>query len=159
MEEDLRSVRSEYDYGSKKKFVDVLGNISATQQLKKLRAQHEIQNASNPGGLGSVKSSQFSKASYKSHISKVSGRSLAMAGRVKKTDAARDEKNSSPIPEEDPNDDEELEARPEDFVNCNTCMKKLSEDEKIINARFVNEAMAASRDISVFPICISCNFE
>ena len=27
-EEDLRSIRSEYDYGSKKKFVDVLGNIS-----------------------------------------------------------------------------------------------------------------------------------
>ena len=25
--EDLRSLRSEYDYGSKKKFVDVLGNI------------------------------------------------------------------------------------------------------------------------------------
>ena len=28
MEEDLRSLRSEYDYGSKKKFVDVLGNVS-----------------------------------------------------------------------------------------------------------------------------------
>ena len=28
VEEDLRSIRSEYDYGSKKKFVDVLGNIS-----------------------------------------------------------------------------------------------------------------------------------
>ena len=27
-EDDLRSVRSEYDYGSKKKFVDVLGNVS-----------------------------------------------------------------------------------------------------------------------------------
>lgn len=25
--EDLRSVKSEYDYGSKKKFVDVLGNV------------------------------------------------------------------------------------------------------------------------------------
>jgi|TARA_B110000305_G_C19357434_1_gene597630 hypothetical protein len=25
--EDLRSLRSEYDYGAKKKFVDVLGNI------------------------------------------------------------------------------------------------------------------------------------
>ena len=28
LEEDLRSLRSEYDYGSKRKFVDVLGNVS-----------------------------------------------------------------------------------------------------------------------------------
>ena len=29
---DLRSIKSEYDYGSKKKFVDVLGNIKKTNQ-------------------------------------------------------------------------------------------------------------------------------
>ena len=28
VEEDLRSLKSEYDYGSKKKFLDVLGNVS-----------------------------------------------------------------------------------------------------------------------------------
>lgn len=55
--------------------------------------------------------------------------------------------------------DEDLEAKPEDFISCINCLNGLSSDEKIINARFVNEAMAASRDISVFPICISCNFE
>ena len=27
MNQDMRSVKSEYDYGSKKKFVDVLGNV------------------------------------------------------------------------------------------------------------------------------------
>ena len=32
-EEDLRSLRSEYDYGSKKKFVDVLGNVSQATKL------------------------------------------------------------------------------------------------------------------------------
>ena len=71
------------------------------------------------------------------------------------------EAHPTPIEEEGPGDDdeEELEARPEDFVNCNNCLRALTEDEKIINARFVNEAMAASRDISVFPICIACNFE
>ena len=67
----------------------------------------------------------------------------------------------TPIEEEGPGDEdeEENEARPEDFVNCNNCLRALTEDEKIINARFVNEAMAASRDISIFPICIACNFE
>lgn len=55
--------------------------------------------------------------------------------------------------------DDELEAQPEDFINCNTCLRPLTDDEKIINARFVNEAIAAHRDISVFPICIACNFE
>lgn len=29
---DLRSIKSEYDYGSKKKFVDVLGNIKKNNQ-------------------------------------------------------------------------------------------------------------------------------
>ena len=40
-EEDLRSMRSEYDYGSKKKFLDVLGNVSAATKLKRMREQHE----------------------------------------------------------------------------------------------------------------------
>lgn len=99
--------------------------------------------------------------SYKSYNSKISGmsrKSKASLGAkaVKAQTAAAD-----PIPEEDMDRefDEELEAKPEHFVSCNTCLRKLSEDEKIINARFVNEAMAASKDISVFPICIACNFE
>ena len=48
---------------------------------------------------------------------------------------------AGPIDEEVESD--ELEARPEDFLACNVCQKALSQDEKIINARFVNEAMAA----------------
>ena len=64
------------------------------------------------------------------------------------------------IPEVEGDYENEIEAKPEDFLNCNNnCGKELSEDEKIINARFVNEALAASRDISVFPVCIECNFE
>ena len=30
--DDLRSVRSEYDYGSKKKFVDILGNFKTNNK-------------------------------------------------------------------------------------------------------------------------------
>lgn len=33
------------------------------------------------------------------------------------------------------------EAVPEDFKLCLTCKKALNEDERIINARFVNEAL------------------
>lgn len=153
VEEDLRSLRSEYDYGSKKKFVDVLGNVSATAKLNRLRAQHEIVNAG-----GNNESGLYSYKSYNSKISKMSRKSKASIGAkvVKAQTAVAD-----PIPEEDIDGafDEELEAKPEDFVSCNSCLRKLTEDEKIINARFVNEAMAASKDISVFPICIACNFE
>ena len=68
MEEDLRSLRSEYDYGSKKKFVDVLGNVSQTAKLNRLRAEHEMNKA---GGLGSQKGSTKSGLmSYKSTLSK-----------------------------------------------------------------------------------------
>ena len=65
VEEDLRSLRSEFDYGSKKKFVDVLGNVSAQTKLNRLRAQHEIENA---GGMGanSMKGSQRTGASLRS---------------------------------------------------------------------------------------------
>ena len=169
MEEDLRSLRSEYDYGSKKKFIDVLGNVSTQAKLNRLRAEHEINKA---GGAMSLKGSQKtnSKASYKSQLSKLSQRSklskrsqMALGvGGQRATGMAEAAANAIP---EDANgeaafdDDEELEAKPEDFVCCRVCMRELSEDEKIINARFVNEAMAASRDISVFPICIACNFE
>ena len=52
-----------------------------------------------------------------------------------------------------------MEAKPEDFLACNVCQAALSTDEKIINARFVNEAMAAGSDITIFPVCIKCNFD
>ena len=51
------------------------------------------------------------------------------------------------------------EAVPEDFKLCLTCKKMLNEDERIINARFVNEALERGKDITVFPVCIKCNFE
>ena len=51
------------------------------------------------------------------------------------------------------------EAVPEDFKLCITCKKALNEDERIINARFVNEALEQGKDITVFPVCIKCNFE
>lgn len=92
--------------------------------------------------------------SYKSMLSKQS-----KASRISKTSrinvGEQDIENS--IAEE--GNDEDLECTPEDFVNCRSCTKPLSDDEKIINARFVNEAIAAHRDISLFPICIACNFE
>ena len=65
----------------------------------------------------------------------------------------------NPIPEDAGEEDNEYEARPEDFVNCIHTLRPLTEDEKIINARLVNEAMAASRDISMFPMSIPCIFE
>ena len=58
-------MRSEYDYGSKKKFVDVLGNVSNNAKLNRLRAAHEVENA---GGNPSAKGSQRTGAtSYKSY--------------------------------------------------------------------------------------------
>ena len=158
VEEDLRSLRSEYDYGSKKKFVDVLGNVSQQTKLNRLRAQHEMEMA---GGVGqaSAKGSANSGASYQtlqtgklSQQSKMSRISMAIKNRTSGMAAA----NSIP---EEADYENEVEAKPEDFVACNSCVNQLTEDEKIINARFVNEALAASRDISVFPVCIACNFE
>ena len=50
---------------------------------------------------------------------------------------------------------EEFEVTPEDFDKCQSTQYELTEDEKIINARFANEALAEGRDISVFPVSIA----
>ena len=66
-------MKSEYDYGSKKKFVDVLGNVSISAKLQRLRAQHEIDKASSrrgvAAGAGSImkESSNSRVASYKTY--------------------------------------------------------------------------------------------
>jgi hypothetical protein len=67
--EDLRSLRSEYDYGAKKKFVDVLGNIKkhGGDTLKGLENLKD-----HPGARtmeGSVRS-QKSKMSTNSNLRK-----------------------------------------------------------------------------------------
>ena len=64
VEEDLRSLRSEFDYGSKKKFVDVLGNVTQNSNLNRLRQEHEQQK----GRENSIKST-----SYKSHLTRQTG--------------------------------------------------------------------------------------
>ena len=76
-------MRSEYDYGSKKKFVDVLGNVSNNAKLARLRAAHEIEKA---GGAPSAKGSQRTgvtsyrtyQSSQKSKISKLTGINAAV---------------------------------------------------------------------------------
>lgn len=71
-EEDLRSLRSEYDYGSKKKFVDVLGNINTTSsQINELRRLHEQGQLKQGSVRGSVKASipALSHRSLQSDIS------------------------------------------------------------------------------------------
>lgn len=42
---------------------------------------------------------------------------------------------------------------------CNACSASLTEDERIINARFIQSAASNGQDISMFPICVKCNFE
>jgi hypothetical protein len=42
---------------------------------------------------------------------------------------------------------------------CNSCSSSLTEDERIINARFIQAAASNGQDISMFPICVKCNFE
>jgi len=67
----LRSLRSEYDYGSKKKFVDVLLNVK-NSDLTQSRLQKSIDNGEKKlkSSIGETsyklgKSQQFSISSYK----------------------------------------------------------------------------------------------
>lgn len=65
--EDLRSIKSEYDYGSKKKFVDVLGNV---------RGKMKDTSGNGLAGLEALKNHEGNKnldsASVRSKLSKMS---------------------------------------------------------------------------------------
>ena len=65
----MRSLRSEFDYGQKRKFVDVLGNVSATAKLNRLRALEAAKNGKAPSEIG------ISTMSFKSFVSKQSANS------------------------------------------------------------------------------------
>lgn len=98
--------------------------------------------------------------SYKSHVS--SKKSRATNASLRKSQMPDlDEEPAAYEEEAQQQDDAESlpSAKPDDFLCCNLCKKELSLDEKVINARFVNEAIQTGRDISLFPICINCNFE
>lgn len=67
VEEDLRSIRSEYDYGSKKKFLDVLGNVSISQKMKAALRAKEKWNDQYSSAV-----SERSRASFHTNSSKIS---------------------------------------------------------------------------------------
>lgn len=52
----MRSLRTEYDYGSKKNFVDVLGNVKKNPLVLSNLKEFGGENASNKGGNRSLKS-------------------------------------------------------------------------------------------------------
>ena len=69
-DDDLRSLKSEYDYGSKKKFIDVLGNISIGAKLTRLRGQYDMDKASGKDvAVGSLmkESTNSRVASFKTY--------------------------------------------------------------------------------------------
>ena len=89
--EDLvsnRSLRSEFDYGSKKKFVDVLGNVNTNAHLNRLRQEHALQ-AKNGASESEAKVSYNSYKSANSATSKLSKASLARFREMKKAKQAK----------------------------------------------------------------------
>ena len=55
----------------------------------------------------------------------------------------RESQYAQEVDEEEDNDQvEDLEATSADFSTCTVCTKTLSENEKLINTRFINEGMA-----------------
>lgn len=91
--DDLRSMKSEYDYGSKKKFVDVLGNVHG-----------KMKDTSGSGlkGLEMLKSHEGNKnldsASVRSKYSRLSRMSKASR---RQRNLTADLGGAEPIPEED----------------------------------------------------------
>ena len=113
------------------------------------------------GGKGSIKGS-LPATSFKSSVltkqSKLSAASLAKIKQEKEDlkQAALDYGVTDDIDEEVLN---KLTAEPEDFIWCIKCKDPLTQEEKVINANLVNEAMASGKDISLYPVCLKGNHE
>jgi hypothetical protein len=136
-EEIVRSVKSEFDYDSKKKFTELVQQPSKAQQLA--RMQQEFQ--------GSDKKPQSLRSqSLRSKISQKTANS--------RTQAVIEKINDNPA-----YSNKLVEELIGTLQVCNNCSCSLNEDEKIINARFIQQAASNGSDISVFPICVKCNFE
>lgn len=88
----MRSVKSEYDYGSKKKFVDVLGNV---------RGKMKDTSGNGLKGLEALRNHEGNKnldaTSQRSRLSKFSN----ATSRIRQMNRARDQMNTEPIDEED----------------------------------------------------------
>ena len=94
--EDLRSLRSEYDYGAKKKFVDVLGNIK----------KHGGDGLKGLEGLKDHPGAKNMEASVRSHRSKLSTTTSARHRRFN-SQINVDSTNVQPIEEKDENENGE----------------------------------------------------
>ena len=121
-DEDLRSIKSEYDYGSKKKFLDVMGNISIDAKLQRMRAQHEMEKSSGRAraysgvrGGGDASYKTYSKTTGRSRYSRRSStcthkRNLMVMNSTEPID--------NPISERAFDEESEFEVTPEDFDKC-----------------------------------------
>ena len=140
---DLRSIRSEVDYSQKKKFTDLLGEPNRAAQLARLQQDFKAPNADASKKSCSIKS-RLSQKTANSRAQQVLDRMLA-----------------EPVAEQaSPAYSNKLV---EELIGtlqvCNNCSNSLNEDERVINARFIQQAASNGQDISMFPICVKCNFE
>ena len=136
-----------------------MGNISIDAKLQRMRAQHEMEKSSGRAraysgvrGGGDASYKTYSKTTGRSRYSRRSStcthkRNLMVMNSTEPID--------NPISERAFDEESEFEVTPEDFDKCLSTQNELTEDEKIINARFANEALSAGRDISVFPVSIA----
>ena len=74
--EDLRSLKSEYDYGAKRKFVDVLGNVKKANGLEGLKDHPGAKNM-EAASVRSQKSKLSSMSSVKRRYNSIATKNLA----------------------------------------------------------------------------------
>ena len=155
--DETRSVKSEFDYATKKKFIDIMSQQRARKNFK----------APTLADLGTGIAKEDEKAttfSKKTGLSMRSGRNLEPL--ATKNDSIGDA-NPPPIlehPAEEPSAPEASgEAKPQH--KCLECSQVLSDDEVTINQRFIDQALTDSSpapgkiDISALPLCAKCHFE
>ncbi len=145
----MRSITSEIDYASKKKFVDMLPKNpkkpSIDSQKRTLDADFD-KKSSNRSVAASVRSAAQSVVSARS------GKGLNRT--LNPEDIRRD---IEPINE---TGEEILEDRELNFdAGCTYCGMSLTEDEQRFNEQYYTQSLNKGKPVGVLPLCLKCHFE
>lgn len=151
--DETRSIKSEFDYSTKKKFVEM---ISQQQRQQKFKLPGTAEGERREDDKASV----YSKRSGLSVRSGRVGLAQRLLEQGKNFNASLDVDAIAEQTNEGNEHGNDLTQQP-----CSECRIPLSEDELTINQRFIDQllqdAVANSIELTnaVYPLCVKCHFE
>ncbi|CDW73389.1 UNKNOWN [Stylonychia lemnae] len=151
-DDETRSMKSEFDYTSKRKFVEMVKPGRGTLRL----------GTNVDGKIMEKDMDRMSNYSRRTGYSMRSNGIKKPNGRLNRTiDAMQNDAIEEQMNEDGLDDLEEIGGNDGSNMkdSCNQCNSALTSEEFTLNQRFLEQAQANGLDTSVFPLCLKCHFD